>query len=318
MHEKMKLSKDQMDQAIDTLKMKKVDISSQAQLRSYYEAFDSEISDTSLTNVLLWACKYNFHFFTMDSFAFIVNIETDRLYFSSPIGSFDDETLVCEVTKNLKDLLNSFGIPLVIKKASCKFVKIIDHSSLFEMEALANRDESDYIYDYEPMKTLAGNKYHKKKNQVNKFIKTVENYNFRPYGSDDSETVMQLMEKWCLDHGCDNDINLQFEFGGVMHYLENSSVDHLLMGLLFVDDKLQGFILGEIVSKNMLLIHIEKANADIPGIYQMLGYEFYNMVSNESLLWINREQDLGIEGLRKSKMSYHPVRFVEKFELIFK
>jgi hypothetical protein len=126
------------------------------------------------------------------------------------------------------------------------------------------------------------------------------------------------MEKWCMDHGCDKDINLQFEFGGVMHYLENSSVDHLLMGLLFVDDKLQGFILGEIVSKNMLLIHIEKANADIPGIYQMLGYEFYNMVSNESLLWINREQDLGIEGLRKSKMSYHPVRFVEKFELIFK
>ncbi len=318
MDEKMKLSKDQMDQAVEKLKMKKMNISSQTQLRLYYEAFDSEISDTSLTNVLLWEDKYNFHYFTLDSFAFIVNIETDRMYFSSPIGAYDDENLVREVTNSLKNLLYTIEIPLVIKKASERFVKIIEDSVSFEFDAKSSRDESDYIYDYEPMKTLSGNKYHKKKNQVNKFIKTVENYHFRPYESNDFEIVKQLMEKWCLDRECDNDINLQFEFNGVMHYLKNSSVDHLLMGLLFVDDELEGFVLGEIVSQNMLLIHIEKANADIPGIYQMLGYEFYNMVSSNSLLWINREQDLGIEGLRKSKMSYHPVRFVEKFELIFK
>lgn len=318
MHEKMKLSQYQMDQALEVLKMKTVDISSQSKLRSYYEAFDSEISDTSLTNVLLWAEKYNFHYFTLDSFAFIVNVETDRMYFSSPIGSYDDENLVGAVTNILKNILHTLEIPLVIKKAGEKFVKIIKDSSSFEIDVVSSRDESDYIYDYESMKTLSGNKYHKKKNQVNKFIKTVERYDFKPYEPEDFETVKRLMEKWCLNRGCDNDINLKFEFNGVMHYLENASIEHLLMGLLFVDNELQGFVLGEIVSNNMLLIHIEKANADIPGIYQMLGYEFYNMVSKDSLIWINREQDLGIEGLRKSKMSYHPVRFVEKFEMFFK
>lgn len=318
MHVKMKLSKGQMEQAQKVLELNKVTISSQSQLRSYYEKFDSEISDTSLTNVLLWAAKYNFHYFVMGSFVFIVNIETERMYFSSPIGSYRDENLVRETTKTLKDKLDTLEIPLVIKKASEKFVKIIEKSSFFEIDVTSSLDESDYIYDYEVMKTLTGNKYHKKKNQVNKFIKTVENYHFRPYEPDDFDTVKQLMEKWCLERDCNNDSNLQFEFDGVMHYLENSSVDHLLMGLLFVDDELQGFVLGEIVSESMLLIHIEKANAEISGIYQMLGYEFYNMVSRDSLLWINREQDLGIEGLRKSKMSYHPVRFVDKFEMIFK
>jgi hypothetical protein len=318
MHEKMRLSTDQMEQAKQMLKMKKVTLSNQSLLRPYYKVFDSEISDTSLTNVLLWTDKYNFYFFIMDSYAFIVNVEPDRMYFSSPIGAYDGGGQVREVVRSLKTTLESCGIPLVIKKSSENFVKLLEATSDFEIEVISSRDESDYIYDYEPMKTLTGNKYHKKKNQVNKFMKTVENYNFRLYETKDFQTVKQLMEKWCLDRDCENDSNLQFEFDGVMQYLEKSSVDHLLMGLLFIDEALQGFVLGEIVSGNMLLIHVEKANAEFPGIYQMLGYEFYNMAYNDALLWINREQDLGIEGLRKSKLSYHPVRFVEKFEIIFK
>lgn len=318
MREKMKLSKEQMAQALVKLKMSKVTLSSQSLLRPYYDVFDSEISDTSLTNVLLWADKYNFHYLILESLVFIVNVEPDRMHFSSPIGSYDDGDHVRKVVQSLKVSLESLEIPLVIKKANEKFVKLLEESSDFDIDSTSNRDEFDYIYDYESMKTLVGNKYHKKKNLVNKFIKTVGKYSFRPYEPVDYMTVRRLMEKWCLERGCSDDINLQFELNGVLHYLENSSVDHLLMGLLFVEDELEGFVLGEIVTESMLLIHIEKANAEIPGIYQMLGYEFYNMVSRDSILWINREQDLGIEGLRKSKMSYHPARFVEKYEIFFK
>jgi hypothetical protein len=86
------------------------------------------------------------------------------------------------------------------------------------------------------------------------------------------------------------------------------------MGLLYDENVLVGFSISELVFDDMMLIHIEKANTEYTGAYTMLFYQMVNSEKN-SLKWINREQDLGIESLRKSKLSYHPQKMIEKYTI---
>ena len=81
---------------------------------------------------------------------------------------------------------------------------------------------------------------------------------------------------------------------------------------MYVDNKLEAFTIGELINPNMALVHIEKANPNIRGLYQYINQQF---ILNEfpEVEFVNREEDLGIPGLRKAKLSYHPVRFVEKY-----
>jgi len=81
---------------------------------------------------------------------------------------------------------------------------------------------------------------------------------------------------------------------------------------IYIDGRLEAFTMGELLNKNMALVHIEKANPDIRGLYPYINQQF---VLNEfkNVEFVNREEDLGIEGLRKAKLSYHPCRFVEKY-----
>ncbi|RDC49395.1 DUF2156 domain-containing protein, partial [Acinetobacter sp. RIT592] len=93
--------------------------------------------------------------------------------------------------------------------------------------------------------------------------------------------------------------------------------DTLKISGIYIDSKLEAFSIGEMLNDNMAVIHVEKANADIRGLYPYINQQF---LLNEfsDVEFVNREEDLGIEGLRKAKLSYHPVKFAEKYTVIEK
>ena len=88
--------------------------------------------------------------------------------------------------------------------------------------------------------------------------------------------------------------------------------DKVKIAGIYIDNKLEAFTIGELLNPNMALIHIEKANPDIRGLYPFINQQFLVNEFSE-VEFVNREEDLGIPGLRKAKLSYHPIRFVEKF-----
>ena len=88
-------------------------------------------------------------------------------------------------------------------------------------------------------------------------------------------------------------------------------------GVIKIDNKIAAFTLGEQINSNSVVIHIEKANTFYEGIYQAINQQFLCNEWNE-MEFVNREEDLGIEGLRRAKMTYNPIRFVEKFEAVLK
>ena len=88
-------------------------------------------------------------------------------------------------------------------------------------------------------------------------------------------------------------------------------------GIIRIDDKIAAFSLGEQINSNSVVIHIEKANTFYDGIYQAINQQFLYNDWND-MEFVNREEDLGIAGLRHAKMTYNPIRFVEKFEATMK
>lgn len=181
-------------------------------------------------------------------------------------------------------------------------------------EVTEQEDLKDYLYDGEAMRTLSGKKLHKKKNHLNAFLKEYEGrYEFRKLCCSDRYDVWNFLMKWRENKGADVEEHLDPEVQGIHEILKNCSDLCVRMAGVYIDGELEAFTIGSYNSlENMAIIHIEKANPEIRGLYQFINQQFLiHEFPNVAL--VNREDDLGLEGLRKAKMSYNPVGFARKY-----
>lgn len=175
-------------------------------------------------------------------------------------------------------------------------------------------DLKDYLYDGDALRTLAGKKLHKKKNNVNAFMREYEGrFEYRKLCCSDRDDVWKFLDRWREKKGEEVEEHLDYEVHGIHEILKNCSALPVEMGGVYIDDKMEAFTIGSLNAReNMAVIHIEKANPDIRGLYQYINREFLiHEFPNVKL--VNREDDMGLEGLRKAKMSYNPIGFERKY-----
>ncbi|MEM2122012.1 MAG: phosphatidylglycerol lysyltransferase domain-containing protein [Candidatus Bathyarchaeia archaeon] len=123
----------------------------------------------------------------------------------------------------------------------------------------------------------------------------------------------EFYERWCSIRSCHEDLELKNEGEAIKEILNSYGALPLYGAVIYVDGSLEAFTIGELLNKDTAVIHIEKANPNIRGLYQPINNRFCkNHI--EEFKWVNREQDLGITGLRKAKMDYNPHHFVEKYK----
>ena len=185
-----------------------------------------------------------------------------------------------------------------------------------EYEVEEQVDLKDYLYDGEAMRTLAGKKLHKKKNHLNAFMREYEGrYEYRRLCCSDRHEVWEFMERW-RQKKADADAledSLEYEVAGIHEILKNCSSLSVRMAAVYVDGQMEAFTIGSLNEReNMAVIHIEKANPDIKGLYQFINQQFLVHEFPDVAL-VNREDDVGMEGLRKAKMSYNPIGFARKY-----
>ncbi|MDL0218599.1 phosphatidylglycerol lysyltransferase domain-containing protein, partial [Clostridioides difficile] len=186
-------------------------------------------------------------------------------------------------------------------------------------EYIEERDLFDYIYDAESLRTLAGKKNQKKRNHINYFLKEYAGrYEAKLLDKENFDECLVLMKEWESNKEENNefDESMDDELIGIKKIFNHYDIlkDKVKVFGVYVDGKLEAFSIGELLNPNMALIHIEKANPDIRGLYPFINQQF--LVSEfKDVEFVNREEDLGIEGLRKAKLSYHPCRFVEKYSV---
>lgn len=183
-------------------------------------------------------------------------------------------------------------------------------------EILELTDDADYLYDAEKLRTLAGKKYHKKKNHVNAFLKEYEGrFEYRTLGPEDKMDMWRFLDRWRETKGTQVEDTLDPEVEGI-HGLLNTHADvGCHMGGIYIDGQLEAFSIGIYnPDVEMAIISIEKANPEIRGLYPFISQQFLIHEFPEAKL-VNREEDMGLPGLRKAKQSYNPIGFTRKFQL---
>lgn len=180
----------------------------------------------------------------------------------------------------------------------------------------------DYIYLTEDLVQLAGNKYSKKRNLINQFRKNyLRNGNVRDEELDLSNATecIAFLEKWCEMHHCDVDqeSDLACEKQAAINTIEHIDILEVSGLVLRIDGEVSAFAVASRLSDDMGVLHFEKADAQIKGLYQ-----YFDRLCAERLMspyrYINKESDMDVPGLAKAKKSYHPVMKLKSYKLILK
>ncbi len=180
-------------------------------------------------------------------------------------------------------------------------------------QARLDRDHSDYLYLTADLIRLSGKRFHGKKNHLNRFKRTVE-YQYKPLDQELVECVLEMQQNWCALRDCAASESLQNEDRAIFEALTHFDRLGYTGGAIVVNGVVEAFSLGEPLNPDTAVIHIEKANPEIPGLYAAINQMFAERAWSH-LTYINREQDLGLPGLRRAKESYHPHHLVHKYQV---
>lgn len=274
---------------------------------------ETEVSDLSFTNLLLWRFARKIEYSQINNLIYIKTTYPEQdPYFFFPLGKVTKQNFLISLSKIFTDSQKKTLTLKAVTKNQLTFLQDIFGKNIsFESEL----NHFDYIYPIKEMTFLEGRKYHKKKNQLN-YFKNNYCYTVETLSEDNLEEVKNFSFFW-LQHKQDenNQITLTNEYQGIISVLENFRQLAIRVLVLRVDEKVIGFSISEKLNSNTALIHIEKANSEYKGAYQALNQlcleKFW-----QDLKFVNREEDLGLESLRKSKLSYHPSELREKFKVI--
>lgn len=178
-----------------------------------------------------------------------------------------------------------------------------------------NRDYNDYIYLREKLATLSGKKLHAKRNHIHRFEEQYPDWQYEAMNNDNEEECAKMAMKWCIDNCVDEKERVEYdkidESKLVVYAIRHRQELGITGGALRAGGEIVAITLGEPLTADTYVVHFEKAYADIQGAYPMINREF---VRHElaAYTYVNREEDLGEEGLRKAKLSYHPDILLKK------
>ena len=188
-----------------------------------------------------------------------------------------------------------------------------------ELTFRLDRDESDYIYEAEKLATLAGKKLHAKRNHIHRFEEQ-NDWSFEPVTADNLGEVMEMNDAWMEQNYREKHREYQAERMALTRVFTAFDALGLEGGLLRSGGRVIAYTLGEKLTDDTYVLHFEKAFADIQGAYAMINRENAKRILelHPETIYINREEDLGLEGLRKAKESYYPAFLEEKYSTQWK
>ncbi|MDQ7092979.1 phosphatidylglycerol lysyltransferase domain-containing protein [Desulfosporosinus sp. PR] len=271
---------------------------------------DMRGSHQNFTNIFSWSKIYNYRVAQVAGFLVVKGVLDDIPYYFYPAGSGN----LKNVFEIMKQDAVSCGHEFVLAGVSPENISIINGEYPEHFEYREMRDSFDYVYFLDKLVTLSGNSLHSKRNYLNRFMKEHHEWRFELIDLDNLQECWEMNQEWCKINPCDEGSS-SHENCAVRRCFENFPELGLEGGLLRMEGKVVAYTMGEKLNSDTYVIHIEKAFGDIVGAYQMINHEFASVIKKNypNLTYVNREEDMGIEGLRKAKLSYHPDRMEEKY-----
>ena len=285
-----------------------------AGLEKYFRMRPTYVCDSTWFDSYLWRDYYDVQFCERDGKAVLWRMKSEGEYFMGmPLCRAEDLPYYFE--ESMRYCHEQLGQKLALYETDEESLDILKlDPECFQIEEAV--DSADYIYSAEALRTLAGKDYHKKKNHVNAFLKEQEGrWQYRRIGCEDKTEIWRFLDRWEENKGDDVGQHLNAEVVGLHDVLNNCVLMNAHMGGIFIDGQLEAFSIGTYNEPlKMAVIHIEKANPDIRGLYPFINQKFLQEEFPDAEL-VNREDDVGLPGLRKAKQSYHPIRMARKFNI---
>ncbi len=302
-----------------------ITIGSRATLEEYLNSMEYKTSGLTFTSLYMWR---NINFFSWQiigdylCIAGLSHLELEKkeAFLFPPLtrtGEYEPSELrktILEAKKIFEERGQRFSIRLL----PFHMIDIIEAAFPREFRFIEDRPNYDYVYLTKDLIQLSGRAYHKKKNHLN-YFKEHYSYDYVSLTSDMAEDAMRFIRDFNLrKHLPDHEMDLlrmeEIAMEDVFHNLER--VGYLTAAIL-IDGEIQALSVGGALGRKTVTVHAEKANIEYRGLYQAINNEFCkHMAAN--VKYINREEDMGIPGLRKAKLSYRPVKLIENHIAVFR
>ncbi len=294
------------------INIKKPELKDQELVERYFRMNQNRSCEYTFANLYLWSRHYHVGFAMVGEM--LVFQYTDEGVFTFPQG---DNRYLRETVDALMEWSEENGKEFRMTNVTPEQFELLEQIYPGRFAIRYYRDSADYVYETEKLISLSGKKYHGKKNHINKFKKLYPDWSYETISSENVEDCFQMALEWRRQNGCEDDEEKSAEMCVTLNALRLLEELKLRGGLIRAGGKVVAFSIGEPVCDDTMVVHIEKAYADVQGAYPMINQQFLEHEASQ-YRYVNREEDLGEEGLRQAKESYHPVFLVEKGVVSFR
>jgi hypothetical protein len=267
--------------------------------------------DLCFANLLAWQTKFKTEFSIIKGTLFIRYFENNANSFSLcniiPVGKMNLHDSLTLIIEDAKDNNVNF-----VMKITSEMWNEINEAFPNTFQYQLDRDNDEYIYLSEKLIRLSGNKLQSKRNHINRFKKENPDWNYFPILSkEDLDDCSVMLDKWDNLNIDKAKRSLRYDYIATKIMIDNFHYLQLKGGAIKANGKIIAFTIGEQLTNNTFVIHVEKAFSDMNGAYTIINQQFAEHEASD-FLYINREEDMGLDNLRKAKMSYYPHILLQK------
>lgn len=272
-------------------------------------------SDASFANIYLLRNKYSTKISRYKDFIIRkYSGKGARCGYTFPLGKGDVAKALAEIEKDAKECGERLQFAFVTEEQK----EVLENAMPARFCYSSDAGDSDYIYLRSELASLSGKAFHKKKNHFSKFVRTYPDYKYYEIGACNIYDAQKVADAWYYEHLQDENASQLAEYKAIKEALDNFEELGLIGGIIYVNDSPCAMTIASKINENTVDVHFEKA----VGEYALNGgYAAINKLFSEKLdgvTWLNREEDIGIEGLRKAKLSYRPKIMLKKYSAVEK
>ncbi len=269
----------------------------------YLRRFPPEISELTFTNLYAWRQTRPIWIDTFEeSLIFFAETKMGMVILGDPVGPV-----------SLSEVFREYGSRITGADRFPK-KKLANVSLQPDAMIVEDRDNADYVYRREDLATLAGRNFTKKRNHINQCL-TAYNCQYEIITPKTIAECLAMQDRWCAARDCKTEPGLCGEYRAIEETLQHYTEFGLTGGAIRIDGTIEAFAVGEALSPSTAVCHFEKAMSQFHGLGQLIN-QWFARDNLAGFTYVNREQDLGIPGLRRAKETYFPEHLVEKVRIV--
>ena len=288
--------------------MKPLTIHDYELINEYLIKADYEGYNSNFVTMMMWNHEYHIEYEIHENFLVMLHYYNNDYFWAMP---FTTKEYYKEAIDYMIDYSKQNHFEFKIDCAIENFVN--DIKDIYKDRFLYERTRynDDYIYDKNMLMTLSGKKMQKRRNHYNAFLKNNPDYIYKDLDSlKDFNDVLECYSKW--ENNKEKSESLTSELYGIMYLLSCKDFLDIKAGAIYIHEKMEAFIIASKLNHKTIQIHVEKANKDIRGLYPAILKELLER-HFEDYVYVNREEDMGLENLRKSKLALSPKKMIKKY-----